>query len=176
MSLSIFGCRVWWLIYLGYICIHEVLFIKAFTEWKILIHSLFSTKKQSNWVFLGWTTTAHHRVSGEAKTRAFFWMKRKHYQQFELVNQITFLEDGTVYCHLWRYNTSVIRLNVVLIQQNMPPFDLLVLVLETFIPVLQTFAFSCDTKLTSTCVEKTRENLKLIVHIKIKMSWKRIHP
>ncbi len=135
-----------------------------------------STKKQSNWVFLGWTTTAHHRVSGEAKTRAFFWMKRKHYQQFELVSQITFLEDGTVYCHLWRYNTSVIRLNIVLIQQNMPPFNLLVLVLETFIPVLQTFAFSCDTKLTSTCVEKTRENLKLIVHIKIKMSWKRIHP
>ncbi len=134
----------------------------------------FLPKNKVTGFFSGWTTTAHHRVSGEAKTRAFFWMKRKHYQQFELVREITFLEVGTVYCHLWRYNTSVIRLNIVLIQQNMPPFDLLVLVLETFIPVLQTFAFSCDTKLTSTCVEKTRENLKLIVHIK--MSWKRIHP
>lgn len=39
----------------------------------------------------------------------------------------------------------------------MPAFDLLVLVLQTFIPVLQTFAFSGDAKLASTCVEKTRE-------------------
>lgn len=41
--------------------------------------------------------------------------------------------------------------DVVLVQQGVPALDLLVLVLQTLIPVLQPLSFGSDTQLTPTC-------------------------
>ncbi len=79
MSLSIFGCRAWWLIYLGYICIHEVLFIKAFTEWNIIIRSLFLPKTKLLG-FLGFSRLDHYSSSQgfrRGKDKGFFLNEKK---------------------------------------------------------------------------------------------------
>lgn len=42
----------------------------------------------------------------------------------------------------------VLELGSVVVQQNVPALDLLVLVLEAFVPVLQTLSFRLDAQLT----------------------------
>lgn len=46
---------------------------------------------------------------------------------------------------------SVLELDRAVVEQNVPALDLLVLVLEAFVPVLQTLPFSLDAQLASSC-------------------------
>lgn len=47
----------------------------------------------------------------------------------------------------------LIASNVILVIQGVPAFNLLVLVLQTLVPVLQSLPFGSDPKLAATCQE-----------------------
>lgn len=63
---------------------------------------------------------------------------------------------------------SVISLDVDLIEQHVPAFNLLIFVLQALVPMLQAFSFGCDTKLAASCISCNR-------YIYISYIWSATH-